>query len=62
MICIPLAQNFITIIAESESRPYADDAINVVNICFTVAFSVELLLNAYAHWFTDFINGWRLSH
>lgn len=65
VIALFIAANFIVNCATAQILPVdgseTADAFEIVEIIFTVIFTVELVLNAYAHWFWPFIkDGWNI--
>ena len=54
--------NFLDDVYEAEAGAAVDEAASfAVNTFFTAIFTVELLVNMYAHWFRAFFfNGWNL--
>ena len=65
---IPAPQNFGCSVVESQlvNEPASSHStagaflrlIDALNLFFTVAFTVELLINALAHWLSNFLNLW----
>lgn len=62
-ISLVLIANFIISIVQSELTAGMDDDLNkqfdTIDMAFTIAYSVELCVNLYAHWFWSFFcSGW----
>jgi len=64
LVAVLITANFATNIVEKELDPAGQEHANVfkmVELCYNIAFTIELLVNLYAHWFWKFWSSkWNL--
>lgn len=59
LVALLIVGNFVAIATEAQVQPAKGESLynlmRTLDIVFTIVFTVEILLNAFAHWFWPFV-------